>query len=628
MKKKKKVSMSVKTIVCVIFILLGAFFAVKWGTDWRDAYHPATLSGLSAEGIHNGMYITCDISEIVSYRLYESEVRNTANFSGAILYEYDYYVVPLYDGNYIEIAVYDLDVLDTLDSYVNGKGQPVSFLGKVGKKHVSYNSVFYQAAGISKNNVITGLEIMQETPTVAQNKCLIAIAVVVASIIGFANSFKVVYLEEEILNNITTDENPDGTRTRVYNKKNTLREQLESRKNLNLDYELKIATRRIERLQQRLASMKREAIFGAGCVAVGGLLIYVFIRNSFALVGILLALFGLSLIWKAFLNSGNTIAVTFSEIFAIDTLYRQIKHTEAQKAEIETMMMEKAQNDFKVVNALGRSVDKPTIIDSADYADAFMIKIESDKLYQIVNGEEKTYLKINTDELLREEQFIQWGNKTKDISAVLNKANRDIFFIHFGDVDALWMVANNIDYSVAPVSVVKLFANGNITVDNIVTGLIYNEGEILNPQHLMLRKSIECFGTVVATSEYHLNNLAKPELTDSGDLYYYVDDEYVDDEITLGIGRPLRAWVVPVMEQDIDASVCDENVYEIPAGTKCNRLRIPRRASHTYVDASLDDGRIIRFMEGKNTGGDSDRKRLVDAAGDIVAYKVKEVVLR
>lgn len=592
--------MSVKTIVYVVCFLAAGYFAFIFGTQWHNYMHPMDMSMISKDSLTPNMYVKCDIG------VYLGEEECCEYIVG--LYDYHYYDVLLYDGNYLRVGVYDLGLYDRLQGMGNN-GDVVSFVGKVVKRNLTANEERYEPLGVSTGRVISSYCIEQTVDGAAMNKCLICLFAAVVSLFGFIGSFKVRYYGEEILdsNEASGSENAKSGQGKK-----------EKPKYQNLDYELEVAKKRIDRIQHEIEHHRRLLVPGIALLIVGVFLIF-FAGRDYIILGAVVILYGLIKIWKVFLHSGSKLAVTFSEVFSIDTLYRQLKRAEAKKSEIETLLCEKNSSDEKKLTAMGRVKDKATIIDCGSYSDAFMIPVKSDTLYGIKYGEgDVANFKIVTDEFFKEEQYLQWGNKKKDLSRVLAQAGRDFFFIHFEDVDALWMIANDEDYSVAPVSIFRLYSNGNISQDNINIGLEYREGEVLNPKRLRLRRAIYCLGPVVTTAEYYLNNLAKPQMIDDGNKYYYIDEEYVRENFA--INTDIRAWQVPAQEEDIDKSISTCPIVEVPRGTRFTRMRVPRRAAHSYIDLYLENDTIIRVMEEHRTEDKETLQIMLDAEKKQFSY--------
>ena len=603
---KKKISMSVKTIVYAIAFLAGAYFAFIFGQDWRNYMHPLDMSYLRADNLKANTYVSVNISE------YEA---STGEFLGVnYLYDYQYFVVKLQENEYIEIGVHEIPLKTELEYFKEDGNETISFIGKVVKRRSSFATEAYEYAGLDPNCVIKGFEIEQTVDNAAMNRCLLAILLTLVSLAGFFGSFKVRYIDEEALaarSDSNAEVGPDGL-TRVYNKP-------AKKKYVNLEHERDIAIRRIERIQKSINRMHGRIFPGILFIIVGAALI-AFMRE-YLILGVVLVLYGISNLWKVFINSGSKLAMTLSEMFGMDTLYRQLKHAEAQYDEIENELGEKAKNDQKIFSSMGRSKDKAIVIDCDSLPKAFMMQIDSDILYSVKHGEEAIHLKVTTDELLHEDEFLIWGNRKKDIGSVLKQASRDVLFIHFDDVDALWLVANDEDYSVAPISAFRLHRNGNVSMENINVGIIYERGEVLDPTQLMLKRAINCLGPVVTTAEYHLNNLVKPQLTETGENYYYIDEEFAEELFAFSNENDINVWIVPVQEDNVDISMEKCNIVKIPAGTKFNRLRVPRRAARSYVDLSLEDGRIARVIEEHRNVDGQDQMIMYDALHEEFTYE-------
>lgn len=595
---KKRVSLSVKTIVYVLLFAAGTYFGVIYGTQWFDSAHPMDISLVTEDMIKNNMYVTCEISVYLG----EGSAADTKGF----LYDYHYYDILLSDGKYLHVGVHDIDLYNRLET-LGMSNDKIPIVGKFVKKELKLDEERYAELGVSTDRFISEYVLDQEVKAEAMNKCLLAAFLALVSFFGFFRSFNVIYIEEEVILN----RNPAEA------EKNR-RKQLEKKyKNVNLDYELELATRRVDRIHREYEKQKRMLVPGIAFV-VAGALYTVYGDKTYRILSIVVALYGLIKIWKVFFNSGARPAVALAEVFSINTLYRQFRAAEAKKSEIIDELYEKKKGEEKKVTAMGRAVDKAVIIDCDASSEPFMMPIRNNIQYAVRNHGEDIPLKINTDELLHEDQYVQWGHKKKDIGVILNTANRDSYFIHFGDIDVIWMVANDKEYTVSPVGVLRLHHNCNVTVDNINVGIENKNGEKLNPMKLRLRRTVYCIGAVTVTLEYKLNNLGKPELLDDDLKYYYINEEYLKE--TFKLESDIRAWQVPANEEDIDKSVAECPIVDLPRGTKFTRMRVPRRAAYTYIDLYLEDDRIIRVREDHRREDNKDIDILLDADKKEISY--------
>ena len=607
--------MSVKTVVYAMLFVAGVLMALYYGNDYMNYRHPMDMSLASSTTLKKNGYVACVVTEYLGKGKGEAFIPVIRTHLG--LNDYDFYYVPLYDGTYVEIGVYDLGLRDDLAGYKEGVGSGVNFVGRVQVKGGKPNINADDFPDFDINRLNTQYSIVQVGSAIGWNKLLIGVFLAIASLIGFFTSFTVRYVSEERLDEYgeaLQDEN--GVRKRSYGSSNRKKKK-KRRDNVNYEYELELANRRIENIKRDAEKLKVWIAGGITCV-ICGVAIIVLVKSSIALIGVILCVFGVERLWKVFFNSSNKLAVTLAEVFNIKTLYVRLKHAEAQRAEIEAEIDKdkagKTENDVVHINK------DSIIIDCAKNFEDFMMKIENNTYYCFINGDEQTQLLVNADAENKKDRYLQWGAKTRDISGVVEYAAREAYFIHLGDVNGLWLVANDPDRDVLKITTYRLHDNGNIDSDNINYGMKYAEGELIDPSKLKLIREIKCIDTVTATAEYHLTNAVKPELNDDGGLYYYVDKEYCEEEFVLQAGADIKAWIVPEKEGAIDKCMGEYPIETIPACTKFRRYRIPRKASRSYVDLRLEDGRIMRVVEEYRFIDSDSYQEMLDAEGQPFEY--------
>lgn len=229
------------------------------------------------------------------------------------------------------------------------------------------------------------------------------------------------------------------------------------------------------------------------------------------------------------------------------------------------------------------------LIDYADYPENFMIRLASDTEYILKDGENEVPFSAMTHALMKSGQIMTWGDLTADLSSAVYYRKTEPVLIHLDGIDYIWICEESTPGRLSSVSYYAKNQYGSFNQDNgsVSLGLL---NEVLDPSCFAMDRVIDCFGTCCANINYTIEgSYGKPVEIETNDEFYMVSPEYTGYKFYLE--DDIKAWVFSDTEAE------KPKVTTIPSGTEFRRLRVPINAEYDYVDALLDDGRVMRVIE-------------------------------
>lgn len=178
-----------KTAAVVLFLVLGVFFVL---TGARALYQQKSATPLSAFGRETGAG-GCVTGYVVSYvTITVKNLGNGRRFGVSQTYlaggrEYDFYTVPVSDGQYVQLLIWRSETKERLEKLCRtGEAQEVLFTGKVVHAPVERNEEWYKNAeleneGFHLENVISDYVIVEQNFAAEKKKMWIGLAFLVSA---------------------------------------------------------------------------------------------------------------------------------------------------------------------------------------------------------------------------------------------------------------------------------------------------------------------------------------------------------------------------------------------------------------------------------------------------------------
>lgn len=176
-----QVKVSKKNILMILCLLVGmvcTLYGVKALYQYTHAY---SLENLTAGSCKEGIYVSGDVDHCLYKTIENGRMQNSW---GGIIYhglddalnrriEYTGYTIPLYDGTYLEIAVYDEAVINKLDAYRDGSGEKVHLEGIIRYSPIAYR--WYEGMeALESVDLIVPHCLLKQTDMRARINCLYA----------------------------------------------------------------------------------------------------------------------------------------------------------------------------------------------------------------------------------------------------------------------------------------------------------------------------------------------------------------------------------------------------------------------------------------------------------------------
>lgn len=297
--------------ILVGIVSLWAFFANVF--EIVSYYRPLDLEFLSEHNIEAGRYVKGTISECVTVPLFNRQdilSGTDGEVIGALGRTYNSYTIPISDGQFIRVWLYDMESIDGMERIVYGDTLDLSFMGKI-QKGEAVNTAWYNwNPDFDQSKLVTDYVIWQKTVDMEENLCFVGIfGIVIAVLIYyFSGGIRIVEVQPEPVN---------------YTK---------FRYNYNKENELLIARKHLEKYEEWEKEYRVKKNVGMVCGIVGFLIV---LRTKLKWIGLILVIYGIKKCWNFFINSKNRYAVKVAKLFSIKTL-----QTKREEEELKIEVLE------------------------------------------------------------------------------------------------------------------------------------------------------------------------------------------------------------------------------------------------------------------------------------------------
>lgn len=320
---KYHVSITKREVITAIIFILGLVLLFKGLHAAYKHSHALNLETLDEHELKEGDYVIGDINTYIGQIMYGSN-----QFSGVsqthLTYTkaYNFYTVPARKNSYVCIMAYSESLLDQLKAFENGHGKEIHFEGIVVNFPTELNYNWYAYIdGFDTEDLIDSYAIKEAN--FGRNKFIIywgILLLVIAALLFFSAG--------GIKNFVMVDVGqPDYSRS-AYNT---------YAKSYNKDNELLAAKKQLETLEQRLRSLKRSAVIGFISLLLGVYIVFSAYLLEVKLFGMALILISFKGIWKYFINSSNTLAISMAKKITLKSLSLQIKERQENIKKMEEM---------------------------------------------------------------------------------------------------------------------------------------------------------------------------------------------------------------------------------------------------------------------------------------------------
>lgn len=272
---------------------------------------PLDLANLCERTMKGNRYVRGTISECVTVP-YEgrNDVRDgcSNSFLNGVMF-YDCYTIPISEGRYIRVWLYEKESLNGMESLVKGASAEVPFAGLLVRSNGALNTEFYDRdPEFDQSKVVTDYTLVQKTTEKEKNLLFIGLFGMGAALLTYVRG-----------GGIRVKEVPPETKGAAGRIPN-----------YNLENERIIARMRLEKYAQQERAYRKESVIGTGCVAAG--LFALFALPLLRLPGLVFVLYGFKTWWDRFIHSDGRRAREIARLFSIRTLQDK-KEEEERKIE-------------------------------------------------------------------------------------------------------------------------------------------------------------------------------------------------------------------------------------------------------------------------------------------------------
>ncbi len=228
------------------------------------------------------------------------------------------------------------------------------------------------------------------------------------------------------------------------------------------------------------------------------------------------------------------------------------------------------------------------VIDYDKMPENFMVQLLPDQKYTLKNNGTETEFSARTHTILKSKQILTYGELKYDLSSTVYYRKTEPVLIRYNDKDYIWVCEEDDSGELISASFFYITEYNSFGSDSGYVNMKIGD-EVLDPADFVMNKNVNCFGYVTSKVHYEINELGKPAELESDDEYYYLEPPYTEE--LLRLDDDIHTWVYA------DENATESTVEDVPAGTTFHRLRIPKNAEYSYVEAILEDGRVMRVVE-------------------------------
>lgn len=226
---------------------------------------------------------------------------------------------------------------------------------------------------------------------------------------------------------------------------------------------------------------------------------------------------------------------------------------------------------------------EPLLLDYSQLPEDFIIKVEVDTPYTIFrSGESFPFLitmkadpKGNYGEI-----DIVWGELEQEDISILRAGKRTAYLISYEGRDILYMYEKGDPIYYSAIHYIE-FYDDHISSGSL--GFGFSE-EPVDPAKMPFAKPVLSIGRGHAIVYCHPGERGAPTMNEKEDPYYYFEEEYKDDILTLAMDLEVEVLDSP------DAT--ESKRVLLAEGTTFQKYRTDNDAN---VDLLLEDGRVARF---------------------------------
>ncbi len=290
-------------------------------------YHPLDMDELSEQNMKVGRYVQGTISECVVVPVFHRQDMLSgwdSEFLGAGGRRYYSYTVPISEGQFVRVWLYDKESVDMLERFVCGDTVEFSFSGIIQEGGPISTEWYGWDPDFDQSKVVAEYEIWQKSMEAETNLCFMGVLGMILAAWAYYSCDGIRILE--------VSKKPDP--------------HVKFKYNYNKENELIIAKKRLEKYKEWEKEYRKNKKVGTVCGIAGFLMM---LWTNFKWIGLLLMIYGIKKWWDFFINSENKYAVKVAKLFSIKTL--QTKRAEEEmKIEILENSVEICDNSNRVLN--------------------------------------------------------------------------------------------------------------------------------------------------------------------------------------------------------------------------------------------------------------------------------------
>lgn len=317
---KTSYEISKPVIFSIVLLILGMYFVSKGSYAFYNYRHACRLSELDVSVCENGKYA---VGEIDTYVV--REIGGTHKYYGNshVLLdfgkEYHFYTIPVADNQYIQIMASKKATREALKNFVEGQGEPVTFVGVITTPVIEVSLDWYQAIpGFPPDRVIQSYVLKEVNLESSKNQILMGAIILFISLLLYWQCGGI----RRTVSKKQGAENAYKLYANSYNKEN----------------ELTVERDKMRTYMERKKSLKRRCAAGVVFLFLGIYFVCTMYFWELKLPGIFFIWFSYRNIWRGFINSDWEAAVRLAKLLDKRTLHHEMEDCGRRIAALEELI--------------------------------------------------------------------------------------------------------------------------------------------------------------------------------------------------------------------------------------------------------------------------------------------------
>lgn len=312
------ISISKSGIIWSIFVLLGCILLYQGFTAQNKYAKAVNLAELDRNDYEYGDYVVGDIDFFLKKEISNGKYTGASGSYGA---DYEVYTIPIYENAYARIMVNDRETKKLLEAACDETVDPIPFEGILIKSPISVNHAWYEKiSGVDVNNIAPDFVIVQKPLKRKGNMLYLGLEILfICLFLRITNTLEPV---------VAVEKKEDMVKRNPFSKAR------------NLESELQIEQRKLERLQLQQVKLQKSLLWCVLFWVIGSLIWISTYWMELKISSFFFWIIALRMTVQYLLNQPNEVSIFCARVFHVNSIPMKIEQCQKDIANINALLEE------------------------------------------------------------------------------------------------------------------------------------------------------------------------------------------------------------------------------------------------------------------------------------------------